>query len=67
MRFRDYIDEDWDKKMKTPEKEKGKYKDKTISQLKSMKKSPGSDKLEINFAIRAKKAEGGKWKGVTAD
>lgn len=61
------VDEAWGKKMETPKKEIGKYEGKSLAELKSMKDRPGADKMEINFAIRAKKAGGGKWKGVTAD
>ncbi len=60
------IFEKWGTDYETPESEKGKHADKTIAQLQAEKKKPGSDKRELNFAIRAKKAKGGKWKGVKA-
>lgn len=58
--------EKWGTDYETPESEKGKYKGKSIEELQAMKNKPGADKREIAFAIRAKRAKGGKWKGVKA-
>lgn len=63
--------EAWDTDYKTPESEKGKYKGKTVAELKKMKaelmkkekrtKTEQGKVAELNFAIRAKQADGGKW------
>lgn len=65
------VKEAWDTDYETPESEKGKYKDKTIAELKKMKetlmkkekrtKAEQGRVAELNFAIRAKQEGGGKW------
>lgn len=65
------VDEAWDTDYETPESEKGKYKGKTVADLKKMKaalmkkekrtKAEQSKVAELNFAIRAKQSDGGKW------
>lgn len=55
--------EKWGVETKVSPAEKGEHTNKTIAQLKKELKQPGSDKRELNFAIRAKKH----WKGGVKD
>ena len=70
------VKEAWDKKDVVNPKEKGKYDGWSLSELEAERKKlmdkekrteAESDKVhELDFAIRAKKAHGGKWAGVKA-
>lgn len=71
------ISEAWDTDYETPESEKGKYKGKTIAELKKMKaalmkkekrtKAEQGKVAELNFAIRAKQKGSGKWGKVKSE
>ena len=78
MKVRELI-EKWDEEAHTDPKKKGMFDDKTVVQLEAeltaLKKagphpegSAGFTKMkELAFAIRAKKAKGDKWQGVTTE
>jgi hypothetical protein len=73
----DALGESWKKKMHTSKKNRGMWDDWTVADLKKEQArlhkkenhtAADTKRLErIAFAIRAKKAKGGKWKGVTAE
>lgn len=78
MKVRELI-EKWSEEVHTDPKKKGMFDDKTVVQLEAElaalrkagphpENSDGFTKMkELNFAIRAKKAKGGKWAGVDTD
>lgn len=78
MKVRDIL-EKWETEAHINPEKKGMFDGKTVTQLEhevaALRKagphpegSPGFTKMkELNFAIRAKKAKGGKWAGVDTD
>ena len=68
MKVSEILEEKWARSHKVSAAEKGKYEGKTIAELQKMRKTAKGDEIhEIDFAIRAKRAGGKKWKGVTAE
>ena len=62
------INEKWGTDYQTPKSKRGMFKGRSLASLeKQAKTAHGTKAKQVNFAIRAKKAHGGKWKGVTAE